>query len=264
MRVAALVLAVALLGYAAVCVAMFLGQRSLLYFPQATRVDPAATDFALERDGVVLRGWRTGSDGDRALLYFGGNAEAIEHNRDDFRRWFPGHRVHLLAYRGYGASDGTPGAAQFKADALALYDAVAATHAGPVDVIGRSVGSGVASHVAAHRPVGRLALVTPFDSLAGVAGRHYPWLPVRWLLREHYEPATDLAHFNGRVLILRAGRDTVVPPASTDRLVAAVPGTPRVGNFPDAGHHDIQLQPGYGAALVGFFNAPDADVPDAD
>lgn len=264
MRAAALVLAIALLGYAALCAAMFVGQRSLLYFPQATRVDPADTDFALARDGVVLRGWRTGPEGGRVLLYFGGNAERIEHNRDDFRRWFPGHRVHLLAYRGYGASDGAPGAGRLKADALALYDAVAATHVGPVDVIGRSVGAGVASHVAAHRPVARLALVTPFDSLAGVAGRHYPWLPVRWLLREHYDPAADLARFDGELLILRAGRDTVVPPASTDRLLVAALGTPRVATFPDAGHNDIQLHAGYRAALAGFFREPEVGAPASD
>ena len=106
-----------------------------------------------------------------------------------------------------------------KADALALYDSVAAAHPGAeVDVLGRSVGSGVASHVAAQRPVARLALITPFDDLAEVAQGHYRWLPVRWLLREHYSPARDLAAFDGQLLILRADRDTVVPPGRADRL----------------------------------------------
>lgn len=264
MRAITLVIGLVLCGYAALCLAMVLGQRGLIYFPQATRVTPADSDFALEHGGVVLRGWRAGPDHGRALLYFGGNAERIEGNRDDFRRWFPRHRVHLLAYRGYGASDGAPQSGLLKADALALYDAVAATHDGPVDVIGRSIGGGIASHVAAHRSVARLALITPFDSLANVAQGHYPWLPVRPLLREHYSPAADLARFKGRLLILRAGRDTVIPPRHTDALLASVPGAPLVAAFPEAGHNDIQLQPGYGDALAGFFGVRDVDAPAGD
>lgn len=254
MRTAALLAGIALLVYVGLCAAMFFGQRSLLYFPQATRADAASTGFVLERDGVVLRGWVSGPEDGRPLLYFGGNAERIEANRADFERWFPGHRRYLLAYRGYGASDGAPSADALKADALALYDDVAARYPGrPVDVIGRSVGGGIASHVAAHRPVARLALITPFDRLAEVARGHYPWLPVRLLLRERYDPVDDLVAFDGALLVLRAGRDVVIPPRHTDRLVAGLPGTPHVVVFADAGHNDLHLQPGYGEALGDFF-----------
>lgn len=255
MRLLGFALLAAALGYGALCVAMLLGQRQLLYLPGATRMPATATDFALERDDAVLRGWRIGPEDGRPLLYFGGNAERVEANRADFARWFPGHRVYLLAYRGYGASDGTPAAATMKADALALYDAVAAVHDGDsVDVIGRSVGSGVASHVAGHRPVARLALITPFDDMARVAQGHYPWLPARWLLREHYSPARDLATFEGRVLILRADRDTIVPPGRADGLAETLPAPPRVVAFADAGHNDIQQFPGYSEALSAFFH----------
>lgn len=255
MRLLAFALLAAALGYGALCAAMLLGQRQLLYMPGATRVPATSTDFVLEREDAALRGWRIGPEDGQPLLYFGGNAERVEANRADFARWFPGHRVYLLAYRGYGASDGTPAAAALKADALALYDAVGAAHGDVgVDVIGRSVGSGVASHVAAHRPVARLALITPFDDLARVARGHYPWLPVRALLREHYTPTRDLATFEGRVLILRADRDTIVPPARADALATALPAPPQVVTFAEAGHNDIQQFPGYADALSAFFH----------
>ncbi|NYZ64252.1 alpha/beta hydrolase [Luteimonas deserti] len=253
MRILAVALALAAFAYAALCVAMLLGQRHLLYAPQFTRVAADATDFELARGDVVLRGWRIGPEDGRPLLYFGGNAERVEANRAEFARWFPGHRVHLLAYRGYGASDGAPTAAQLKADALALYDAVAAGRS-DVDVIGRSVGSGIASHVAAHRPVARLALITPFADLGDVAAGHYPWLPVRLLLRERLRPAEDLAAFQGEVLVLRAGRDTIVPPEHADRLADALPRPPLRVVFPGAGHNDIQQTPGYADALGGFLD----------
>ena len=66
---------------------------------------------------------------------------------------------------------------------------------------------------ASKRPVSRLVLVTPFDSMANVAQSHYPWLPVRWLLQDRYDQASYLAKYDGPLLIVRAGRDDVVPAA---------------------------------------------------
>lgn len=247
------VLAMPLLLYAAICAWMYHAQRDLLYFPQATRVDAAATDFALARGGIVLRGWVANPGKPRALLYFGGNAESVQRNCEDFARWFPGHTVYLLAYRGYGASDGTPTQALLVGDAVALYDHVHAAHPRiPIDAIGRSLGSGVASQLAARRPVDRLALVTPFDGMADIAQAHYPWLPVRWLLQDGYRSAQALAGFDGSVLIVRAGRDAVIPAARTQALVEALPRPPQVLDLPDAGHDDVQQYPTYGATLSAF------------
>lgn len=72
------------------------------------------------------------------------------------------------------------------ADALALFDRVYAEHPHVV-VGGRSLGSGVAVHVASLRPVARLVLVTPYDSLYGIAARQFPYVPVRWLLWDTFE-----------------------------------------------------------------------------
>lgn len=244
--------ALPLLAYAALCGLMYFNQRDFIYFPQFTRGE-LATDFALERDGVTLRGWVVNPGQPDPILYFGGNAERVEGNRDDFATWFPGRSVYLLPYRGYGASQGQPSEIALAGDALALYDFVRSRHpAERVSLIGRSLGGGVASHVAAHRPVDRLALVTPFDSLAAVAQGHYPWLPVGWLMKDRYDLAASLASYRGPVLVLRAGRDAVVPAARTDALVESLPTPPEIVAFPQADHNDIHLQPGYGQALSRF------------
>lgn len=245
-------LAIAGLVYAGLCGLLYVQQRQLVYFPAFTRIPAAQTDFALRRGDVVLRGWVVNPGQPRAILYFGGNGESIELNRDTFERWLPGHTVYLVAYRGYGASDGKPSQRALTADALALFDHVQARHAAPVSLIGRSLGSGVASHIAAHRAVERIALVTPFDSLAGVAQAHYPWLPVRWLLRERYDSVRHLAGYRGPVLVVRAGRDEVVPAPNTNRLVASLSPTPRVVAMPEAGHNTLDEE-AYGRALATFF-----------
>ena len=259
MRAAAILVAVLALGYLALCLLMFLQQRSFIYMPGFTRADPAATDFSIQHDGVTLRGWIVNPGRGAPVLYFGGNAESVEHNRDDFRAWFPDRSVYLLAYRGYGASEGVPRESDLQADALAFFDHVQALHPDePVAVIGRSLGSGVASHVAAHRPVDRLVLITPFDSMAAVGQAHFRWLPVRWLLRDRFESAKALRGFKGPVLVVRGARDEVIPARNTDRLVAALPRPPQVLDVADAGHNDLSLAPEYGRALSRFLGA-DAD-----
>ncbi|NUO76088.1 MAG: alpha/beta hydrolase [Lysobacter sp.] len=245
--------------YAGICGLMYAKQRDLIYYGQYTRVDPATTDFALEREGVRLRGWVVNPTAPRPLLYFGGNAERIEQRRDQLARLFPDRSVYLLAYRGFGASDGQPSEAALFGDALSFYDRVRAAHPGQaIDVIGCSLGSGVASHVASQRPVAHLALVTPFDSLASVAKSHYPLLPVGWLVRDRFESARWLAGYRGPTLVLRAGLDQVIPAGNTDRLIAALATPPRVVALARADHSSIGAEPAFEQALREFFAAPDA------
>lgn len=247
-------LAVLAVVYIGLCAWMYAKQRDSMYFPQFTRVDADQTDFQIRRDRVTLRGWRVNPGRPAAVVYFGGNAERIELARDEFAAWFPDRTVYLVAYRGYGASDGTPREADLYADALALFDHVSAQHPGPVAVVGRSLGSGVASYLASQRPVARLVLITPFDSLANVGQMHYPWLPIRWLLKDRYESTRHLANYRGPVLVIRAGNDQVIPAASTDRLIATLKLPPQVVELPAADHNSIDGAPGFGEALRGFVN----------
>ena len=257
-RMVVWLLGLAICAYLAICALLYLQQRRLIYYPQFTRVAPAQTDFAFQRPDAVLRGWVVNPGRQDAVLYFGGNAEAVEANRDVFAQWLPSRTVYLVAHRGYGASDGEPSEAALLADALAVYDDIARRHPdGDVAVIGRSLGSGVATHVASERPVRHLVLVTPFDSLAAVAQSHYPVFPVRLLLKDRYDSAARLPGYGGNLLVLRAGRDTVVPPAHTDRLLASFKGRARVVDFPRAGHDDLSTDPAYWPAIRDFLAPAD-------
>ncbi|WP_295909858.1 alpha/beta fold hydrolase [uncultured Xanthomonas sp.] len=254
LRYTAIAAAILAAAYVLVCALLYLGQRDLLYFPQGTRVAPAQTDFALRRGAdVELRGWQVNPGRDKVLLYFGGNAEDLRFARAQLQTALPDHSLYLLAYRGYGASDGKPSETALVGDAVALYDHVrAAQPQAQIAVLGRSLGSGVASQLAARRAVAQLVLVTPFDSLVSAAQAHYPWAPVRWLLRDRYDSARALRAYGGQLLILRAGRDQVVPPASTDALLKALPHRPTVVAFAQADHNDISDDPGYVRALQAF------------
>lgn len=254
MRVFLIVVAVlALLAYAGACVFLYAKQRELIYYGWATTVDAHDTDYTLRRPDATLRGWVVNPGADAPILYFGGNAERVEQNRDDFARLFPGRSLYFLAYRGYGASDGVPSQDALVADAVAFFDDVQARHPGqPISVVARSLGTGVASQLAARRPLARLVLVTPFDSLLATSQAHYPIFPVRWLLKDPFDSVAALREFRQPLLIVHGGRDEVVPEANTRALIASLPAAPTVLRIAAADHDDIALHPEFGPALANF------------
>ncbi len=250
-----IVAGVALPIYAGACWFLHAKQREMIYYGWTTTADATGTDFVLQRPDATLRGWVVNRDRRDPILYFGGNAERIEANREDFARMFPNRSVYLVAYRGYGASTGEPSEATLVPDALAVFDEVQRQHPGQaIAVIGRSLGSGVASQVASRRPVERLALVTPFDSMVGAAKAHYPIFPVDWLLDERYESAKALHAFRKPILAIHAGRDDVVPEICTKRLIAALPAPPKVVRIDNADHNDIAIHPEFDQALSEFMS----------
>ncbi len=249
-----------LVAWVGLCGWMYAQQREMVYFGGYTRVDADSTNYALRRDdGVVLRGWVVNPGAPDTLLYFGGNAEHVGELGALLADWLPRRTAYLVAYRGYGASGGAPAQDLLLADAVALYDDVATRHPDArIAVMGRSLGSGVAAHLAARRPVEKLVLVTPFDSLVAVAGAHYPWLPTSLLVTERYESAAWLRDYQGDVLVIRAGRDVIVPPTNTDRLIAALPRPPQVLTLADAGHNNVLTTAAEADALIRFLSSGSA------
>jgi uncharacterized protein len=250
-----IILIVAVLAYAGACWLLHTRQREMIYYGWTTTADAAGTDFELKRPDATLRGWVVNRGKPDPILYFGGNAERIEANRDGFAKLFPGRSVYLIAYRGYGASTGEPSEAVLVPDALAVFDHLQTLHHGkPIAVIGRSLGSGVASQVAAQRPVERLALITPFDSIIGAAKAHYPIFPVSFLLTERYESAKALRTFRKPILIVHGGRDEIVPEECTQQLIQSLPLSPQVVRIDHADHNDISIHPEFGQALSRFMS----------
>ncbi len=152
---------------------LYATQRSQIYFPTPAVEHPGAQVWWVESQGERLKVWVVARPGTRALLYFGGNADDVAGHIDAFSDAFPEHSLYFVNYRGYGGSSGRPSEPALVADALAVFDQVQSRQA-EVSVMGRSLGSGVAVQLAAERPVSRLVLVTPFDSLVNVATRVFP------------------------------------------------------------------------------------------
>lgn len=243
-----MVIAVAVL-YAGVCGALFVFQRSLIYFPQPRSNPGGSTLMTLYVGAGTVQVSTCQQAGPDAVLYFGGNAEDVSQDVPDIAAAFPNKAIYLLHYPGYGGSSGSPSQQSIFAAALALFDRVHTDHPNIV-VIGRSLGSGVAVWIASQRPVTRLVLVTPYDSLADIAARHYPYLPVRWLLRDKFESWRYAPQVTAPTRIIVAEDDEVIPRASSDRLRTRFQeGSVSYAVVPGAGHNTIQDSPNYWTLL---------------
>jgi pimeloyl-ACP methyl ester carboxylesterase len=107
--------------------------------------------------------------------------------------------------------------------------------------MGQSLGSGIASAAVAARPdkIAGLILLTPFDSLAAAAATHYPWFPVRPLLRHRLDSDQNLAGYRGPVAFIVAENDGTIPPKHGERLYHLYTGPKRLWLVPGAGHNDF-------------------------
>ena len=238
-------------AYVALCAAVFFFQRSLIYFPQPRSSGGGASRMELRTPDALLVLTVKAVPGADAVLYFGGNAEDVSASLPELAGAFPDHALYLLHYRGYGGSSGSPSEAALHADALAAFDRVHAEHA-RVTVVGRSLGSGVAIRLAAVRPVARLVLVSPYDSIEELASRQFPFLPVRWLLRDKFESWRDAPRVRAPTTFVVAERDEIIPVASSARLQSRfAEGVARWQVVPGVGHNSISDSPDYLPALRG-------------
>lgn len=245
-----LLLLVAVL-YLAACGAVLLLQRSMIYSPQPA-LGRVADRLSLPVNGAQLMVSVQPRPGMPALLYFGGNAEDVSASVPQLAAAYPQRAIYALHYRGYGGSTGAPSERCLQADALALFDHVQARHV-DVMVVGRSLGTGIAVRLATQRPVSRLILVAPFDSLVELAAPLFPWLPVRWLMLDRYDSARLAPSVKVPTLILAAERDEVVPRASTLRLYERfAPGIATWKVMAGTGHNTISDSPAYTDALRSF------------
>jgi hypothetical protein len=235
--------------YIAACLALFLLQRSFIYFPPATAALRAPRTSTMTVPGALVKISERPRPGKQALIYLGGNGEDVSMSLPQLADTFSEHALYLLHYRGYTGSTGTPTEGALVADALQLFDRVAAVHP-EVVLIGRSLGTGIAVQVASLRPVRKLVLVTPYDSLAALGVRQFPYFPVRWLMRDRYESVRYAPRVSAPTLLLVAERDEIIPASSSAQLLARfAPGIATSKVIAGTGHNSISDSAAYAQAL---------------
>ena len=243
---------------AAVLALIWTAQRRLIYFPAdgvpppgeigLTGVEPVTFETT---DGIELRGWflaASASSPRVTVLVFNGNAGNRAY-RAPLAAALQRHglQVLLVDYRGYGGNPGTP-----TEDGLALDGRAARAYlAGRPDVdasrlvyFGESLGTAVAVGLAAEYPPAALVLRSPFTSLTDVGRHHYPFLPVRLLLRDRFAAIDQIQRTRAPLLVIAGGHDRIVPIEYSRRLYDAAVAPKTLLVLPNADHNDEELLAG--------------------
>ncbi len=245
------ILLVILIVYGISAMTLMIFQRAFLYFP-APSTHSNLPSMHLETQGEKLNITVLNEGKPNVLLYFGGNGESVDNAADDFANTFKDYTVYLVDYRGYGRSSGEPTEEALNHDALLLYDHLKAKHT-TISVIGRSLGSGVATYLASQRSIAKLILVTPFDSIEALAQEKFPIFPITWMLWDKYDSLSRVHSIHVPTLILIAKRDTIVPNNHSLTLHNTFrPSNVEAKVFTAFGHNDIQFSQEYYPTMESF------------
>ncbi|MEM7207510.1 MAG: alpha/beta hydrolase [Pseudomonadota bacterium] len=245
-------------AYFLLAFALFVFQRNLIYLPTRGEI----SDRTLSINGLThwpaknnYRGYLAHPNNNTnnvrgTVIVFHGNAG----NASD-RRYYSdaltalGYRVLIIEYPGYGARRGSPGEQEIVSDGVATLGIVREQYGGPIFILGESLGAGVAAAVLAQTKqnsnieIAGIALLTPWDSLTNLAGSIYWFMPVRWLLRDRYESVDNLREFSGRVAMITAAQDRVIPNIHSERLFESIGSQKRRWHFEKSGHNDWPSHP---------------------
>ncbi|MFC0105077.1 alpha/beta hydrolase [Kibdelosporangium aridum] len=248
--IAILVVIVLLLGL------IWLFQRTLIYLPDSSAVPPAAdvlpgaVDVELRTsDGLSLGAWLippTQPGPYAVVLVAPGNA-GNRANRAPLAAALAarGMAVLLVDYRGYGGNPGSPSEEGLGHDIRAAHRFLTEElQVPPTQLVyyGESLGSAVVTDLAAEHPPAALVLRSPFTDLAAAGSEHYPFLPVRLLLRDRFPVAETIPRVKAPITVVLGAHDSIIPPEQSRDVARA--GNATLIEIPGADHNDRVLLDG--------------------
>lgn len=246
--------------------ALWTFQRSISFAPDASPVTApeGVREVSLTTsDDLELSAWLiepAGEDRDRAVLYAPGNG-GNRAGRLGIGRALAdqGFTVLLMDYRGYGGNPGSPSEDGLARDARAAVELLRADgfSADRTLYLGESIGTGVVARLQADRPPAGVLLRSPFTDFAAVGSHHYPYLPVRTMLRDRFPVEEHVRDSDVPVTVVRGTADEVVPTEQSAQVADAAPGLVEEVVLDGVGHNDTEM---FGGPVVAALVRLDEEV----
>lgn len=196
-------------------------ESSNLYFP-TRRIDATPRSIGLDyqplsvslSDGTRVAGWIVAAPESRGtLLFCHGNAGNISHRLESIRTF---HEMNLTVaifdYPGYGESTGRPHERNLYASARAVYDLLSMSLSpNQIVLFGRSLGAAVAVHLASEVPAAGLIAESAFTNTVDIGRDAFPFLPVKLLVRQHFDSISKIAAVTMPTIIIHSRQDEIIP-----------------------------------------------------
>lgn len=225
--------------YLSLCSYLYFKQEDLLFHPnpktfaeiqKILTTNPEFDTLSLVmKDGTKISGYMSAKHSTEKLplvIYFEGNTEEVSHVMDK-QKYFGNCVVALMNYRGWGLSEGKPTEQTMFSDALEVYDKlIQRPNVDPsrVYVIGRSIGTGVATYLASKRKVAETILITPYDSMIDVAQDQYPFVPIFMIIKHPFESYKYAPSITSNMFALIAKHDMTISAQRSFNLIQAWQG----------------------------------------
>ncbi len=231
----ALIVITLVAAYLILAALLYVFQGGFIYYPERQLV-ATPSQFGLNYepvsfeadDGVRLSGWYLETNPARdVLLFFHGNAGNISHRMVSLQLFNRlGLSTFIIDYRGYGESEGKPSEAGTYLDAEAAWRyLVEERKVDPSQIVifGRSLGAAIASYIASKHTPRALIIESAFTSVADLAGRYYPFMPVRWITHFKYNTLDLVSAVKCPLLVVHSRQDDIIPFSHGRRIFDAAP-----------------------------------------
>jgi len=217
-----LTLSSAIIAYLVLLIFIYFYQRHLLYHPLENNYQNDKIQFSYEEifikvdDKITLKSWLINKDFRKfkTLVLFHGNAGDLsnriyklnELNKLDIN-------ILLISWRGFSGNKGSPTEKNLYEDAEAAIKWLNKKKVENNQIIlyGESLGSGVAVEIGKKNNFNGIILESPFTSLENSAKIYYPYLPVKFLLKDRYDSINKIDKIRTPILIMHGKKDDIVP-----------------------------------------------------
>ena len=191
------------------------------------------------------------------VLYFHGNKRNVDRYVYAVNQFTShGYEVWMLDYPGFGKSTGEFNEERVNEWAMKQYElARQQTSAENILIYGKSLGTAVASKIAAENDCQMLILESPYYSLPSILSHYVPIVPADLILKSKFPNYEYLPNVNETVVIFQGTDDWVVPYKNASKLKRFLKTGDRFISVEGAKHSDLRKQSRYIDAMDSLLKA---------
>lgn len=238
-----------LLVYIVFVATLFFFQKKLQYMPSGNIKSPEFYNLQnfteqklITKDDIEIISWyKKPKEGQKVVLYFHGNGGNLSGRIHRYQFLSKDFAVLAVSYRGYSGNKGEVSEEGFFIDSKTAYEFLKNEGFRDEDIIlyGESLGSSVALNLAQNKNFDAIILESPFYSALSVAKSRYPFVPIKYLLKDQFRSDLFVKNVDVPILIFHGTNDNIVNYSEGKKLFDEISGKKQLVVVEEAGHLDF-------------------------